>query len=222
MRKLKGLARNVGRIVGVYGDGPDGPMRVIEVLRGYAEEINPWARTTAAGLLTDVSRRDKQAWGRYSNLMGLELQREIDQSPTGEVMQRMMNEQVELITSIPLDAAERVHKSVTANLYNGGRSSEVAKVLQTTEQVTMSRAKLIARTETGRASGELTKSRALYIGSPGYIWRTAEDEDVRSLHKKLDGKFIRWDEPPIAGENGERAHAGCIYNCRCYMEPVLP
>jgi hypothetical protein len=26
----------------------------------------------------------------------------------------------------------------------------------------------------------------------------------------------------VAGEQGEHAHAGMIYNCRCYPEPVIP
>jgi SPP1 gp7 family putative phage head morphogenesis protein len=104
--------------------------------------------------------------------------------------------------------------------------------------VTRSRAELIARTETGRAASALTQARAEYIGSPGYLWRNANDYKVRpeigikhfaklntlakGSHRKLEGTFHRWDDPPIAGVNGERAHPGSIYNCRCWAEPVLP
>jgi uncharacterized protein with gpF-like domain len=102
----------------------------------------------------------------------------------------------------------------------------------------VSHARLIARTETARTASVLTEVRAKSVGSEGYIWRTSLDADVRpkigtpnfaklntlamGSHRKLEGTFHRWDDPPIASENGERAHPGQIYNCRCWPEPVLP
>lgn len=104
----------------------------------------------------------------------------------------------------------------------GVRASETAKEIERTGDVTRSRADLIARTETTRAATSMVEARARHVGSEGYIWRTVGDVDVREIHKKLEGKFVRWDSPPVAGENGERAHAGAIYNCRCWPEPVIP
>lgn len=89
-------------------------------------------------------------------------------------------------------------------------------------EVSKSHATLIARTETARVSSLLTQARAEHIGSEGYIWRTAHDADVRELHVELEGKFIYWNAPPVAGSSGERAHAGQIYNCRCWAEVILP
>ena len=108
------------------------------------------------------------------------------------------------------------------SMTTGTRAKEtVAEILKTGE-VTRSRAMLIARTETGRASTAMTEARAQYLGSEGYIWRTAKDGDVRKEHKKLEGKFFRWSEPPVSGSSGERSHPGAIYNCRCYPEVVIP
>ena len=84
---------------------------------------------------------------------------------------------------------------------------------------TRSRAMLIARTEVGRVSGEMTKARAMTAGSDGYIWRSAEDRDVRPSHKKMNGRFVKWNEPPTL--DNLTGHAGCLPNCRCYMEPVI-
>jgi SPP1 gp7 family putative phage head morphogenesis protein len=173
-------------------------------------------------MLADVSRRDEKVWASLTGEMGYALREEIQGAPTGSMFRRLMEEQVHLITSLPLNAAERCHELVTGQLYGSARANAIAEHILQTGQVTESRAMLIARTEVGRAASALTQSRAQYVGSDGYIWRTAGDKDVRKLHRKLEGTFHKWDDPPVAGENGERAHAGAIYNCRCYPEPVLP
>ncbi|EFI2486087.1 phage minor head protein, partial [Escherichia coli] len=62
--------------------------------------------------------------------------------------------------------------------------------------------------------------RALSIGSNGYIWRTAEDGDVRHSHREMEGKFVEWGKPPTL--DGMTGHAGELPNCRCYKEIVFP
>lgn len=47
-----------------------------------------------------------------------------------------------------------------------------------------------------------------------YIWRTAKDEKVRSLHAKRDGKIFDFSYPPDGGNPGED------YNCRCWAETI--
>jgi len=86
--------------------------------------------------------------------------------------------------------------------------------------VARSRALLIARTEVTRTATTLTQARAEHIGSEGYIWRTAGDGDVRPSHRAMNGKFVRWDSPPTL--DNLTGHAGCVPNCRCYAEPVIP
>lgn len=79
---------------------------------------------------------------------------------------------------------------------------------------------VIARTEVARTSSVLTQARAEHAGSTGYIWRTARDGDVRPSHKAMNGRFVRWGEPPTL--DNLRGHAGCLPNCRCYADPVIP
>lgn len=89
-----------------------------------------------------------------------------------------------------------------------------------TGRVTRSRANTIARTEVSRASCVFTQARAENLGSEGYIWRTSEDGDVRPSHKAMNGKFVAWNSPPTL--DNLKGHAGCLPNCRCYTEPVIP
>lgn len=220
---LRKIAKHVEDIIKAFD--PEDISQVLQLeqsLRRYSDLLTPWARMTAKRMLVDVSRRDEKVWAEYTQFLGINLRHEIATAPTGEVMRDLMNEQVSLITSLPLDAAQRVHELAIGSLYEGARAEEIAAEILRTGDVTKSRANLIARTEVGRAATTLTQARAEYVGSVGYIWTSAHDSDVRPLHKRLDGTFHAWNDPPVSGEKGERAHAGCIYNCRCFAYPVLP
>lgn len=220
---LRKIAKHIGDLVDAFNPNDASQIKDLEnALRRYADLLTPWARMTAKRMLVDVSRRDEKVWKEYTTYLGVNLRNEIYNAPTGQVMMDLMNDQVALITSLPLEAAKRVHELAIGALYQGDRANEIAAEIMKTGEVTRSRANLIARTEVGRAATTLTQARAEYVGSSGYIWRTAHDLDVRPLHKKLDGTFHTWDDPPVSGERGERSHPGCIYNCRCYVEVVLP
>lgn len=174
-------------------------------------------------MLREVNRRDEAAWAEYTRELSRALRTEIRTAPTGAAMQALLAEQVTLIKSIPLDAAKRVHVLTLEALEDGSRASQIAKEIMRSGQVAESRANLIAHTEVARTASTLTEARALNVGSPGYIWRTSLDSDVREDHRELEGQFVPWDKPPIADKRtGRRAHAGCIYGCRCYPEPVIP
>lgn len=219
--KLRKLARTIGDIVGAFPAGdPQAAARIEDILRKYADMITPWAEAVAAGMLADVSRRDEAFWARQTELMGAAMRREIMTAPTGSTLRLLQAEQVKLIRSIPLEAAQRVHKLTEEGLISSARYDGIVQDIRRTTGVTESRATLIARTEVGRASTNLAQARALHVGSEGYIWRTARDSVVRKSHKRMEGKYVRWSAPPTLDKL--TGHAGCIPNCRCYPEIVLP
>lgn len=192
------------------------------MLRAYADALTPWAVSTAARMVEQVNLRDIANWKAASAEMSKELRREILTAPTGETMRQLVAEQVTLIKSIPLDAAQRVQDLAIKAVEDGTRSKEIAAEIMRSGDVATSRATLIARTEVARAQSSLTEARAKAIGSTHYIWRTSHDGTVRKDHKRLDGKVFAWNDPPIADEHsGARANPGCIYNCRCFAEPIL-
>lgn len=172
-------------------------------------------------MLADVSARDSQTWMELSGELSKALRDEIRNAPTGELMREMLAEQVTLIKSLPLEAAQRVHDLTLKGIEDGTRAKEIAKEIARSGEVSMNRANLIARTEVARTASKLTEARATHIGSEGYIWRTSKDSDVRHSHKEMEGKYVRWDTPPKLSD-GTVTHAGQIYNCRCYPEPVIP
>ena len=221
--RLRGVARHIGDLVRGYSTGETINIDLTglsEVLNGYARLLRPWARATASRMLTDVQRRDEKAWAEQAATMSRALRKEIAEAPTGEVFRKLMDEQVELITSLPVEASQRVHRLVEQGLSDATRFTEYAKEIYRTGEVTKSRATLIARTEVGRAATNLMQARATYVDSEGYHWRTVRDKDVRPSHRKMEGKFVRWDDPPTL--DNLRGHAGALPNCRCWPEPIIP
>ena len=222
LRALRKLSREVEKIVKQMA--PDGVVRDSEelqqALRRYAEQIRPWATAVANKMVTRIAGKDENAWAQLGNTMGRALRKEIQNAPTGDFLRAFLQEQVHLITSLPMDAAERVHKLTTQGISEGTRMNEIAREILRTGEVTESRAKLIARTEIARTAAGLTMARAQYIGSTHYIWRTSRDGDVRDSHKKMEGTVVPWSTPPLLSD-GTRTHAGMIYNCRCYPEPII-
>ena len=191
----------------------------------YTFLIHPWAESVAQRMQDQVATRDLSAWRSLSRAVGSNLAKEIERAPIANVMRALRDEQVHLITSLPTEAALRVHRLTQEGLISGTRAREVAAEIMRTSEVSKNSAVRIARTETSRTASVLTQTRAEHVGSEGYLWHTSEDSDVRPEHKKLDGRFFKWSAPPVAGTGKGgveiHAHPGCIWFCRCWAEPVL-
>jgi len=208
----------------VKGINPDGShlkaSQLIKALVDYAKTIEPWAKSVANLMVAEVARRDREMWRKNSREIRQGLRREIENTPTGDVWAKLQDEQVQLIKSLPLQAAQRVHDLAEKAMLDGTRAKEIAAEILDTQNVTAARARLIARTEVARATSNFLQARAEFAGSEGYIWRTSTDSDVRESHAEMEGKYVRWSEPPTL--DNLRGHAGTLPNCRCFAEPIFP
>jgi SPP1 gp7 family putative phage head morphogenesis protein len=221
---LRAVARRVGAIV--EGWAESGRIRNQAELRAslerYAQMLEPWAQTVAARMVAEVDRRDAAAWREMTREIGEELARELVDTSTATLLRSRLAEAAKLITSLPLEAAQRVHRLTVQGLERGARAETVAAAILETGHVTESRARLIAATEVARTAALVVEARARAVGAETYVWRTLRDSAVRPLHRALEGRTFRWDDPPVIGDNGERGHPGEIYYCRCFAAPVLP
>lgn len=219
--QLRKIARHIGDII--RGHQPENQAEantLANMLSRYADTLTPWANAAARRMVTEVKARSDKQWRTVSEEISRELAKELETPDIGARVKELMASQVQLIRSIPLDAAQRVHELVTKGVVEGQRFTTIANEIAQGGEVSKAKANLIARTETGRATTILTQARAESVGSSGYIWRTSRDNRVRPSHKKMQGKFVAWDEPPKL--DGLTGHAGALPNCRCYTEPVLP
>ena len=236
--QLSSVGRGIGNIIKGFleagkvtdADGLD------EAMSAYSLLLAPWAAAVSARMQAQVSQGDKKAWTQLSRSLGSNLHRLIESAPLGAVLKGLQEEQVALITSLPTEAAQRVHQLTREAIVSGRRAEDIARELARSGQVTVNRAKLIARTEVARTASMLTQTRAMHIGSTGYFWETVGDSDVRPAvnlspnekakfigsHRALQGKYFEWNNPPVSGQRGERAAPGQIYNCRCWPSPLLP
>ncbi|MFA5355299.1 MAG: hypothetical protein WC302_00975, partial [Candidatus Paceibacterota bacterium] len=127
-RALRSLSREVNKLIRGYD-----PKDVISAealkraLNKYSEIISPWALTVVNKVLREVDKQDINAWKTHSQRMSIAMRREILNAPTGEAFQKLMKENVDLITSIPREAAERVHNLVIENLATSKRATEITE-----------------------------------------------------------------------------------------------
>lgn len=222
-KNLRKIARHIGELVSIFDPANVAALpRVRSLLDKYAQTLAPWAYATATRMITEVAAREGKAWRKVSAAIGLQIGHELRSARLDETIRALRDEQVRLITSLPTEAAERVHKLALEGLEQGTRAKEIAAEIMRIGEVTKSRATLIARTEVGRTATMLTKARSESVGATHYQWLSARDSDVRPIHKKLDGKIFAWNNPPIADPSGIRAHPGSIWNCRCVALPIIP
>ncbi len=121
---------------------------------------------------------------------------------------------VKLIRSIADDQLARVQKVLIENY--GTRVEGLSAKLQDQFDVTKSRANLIARDQTSKLNGQLTRVRQQNAGVESYVWVGSRDERERETHLENEGKTFRWDTPPETGHPGED------FQCRCAAFPVIP
>lgn len=122
---------------------------------------------------------------------------------------------VSYITSIPQQYFEKVQQSIIRNVQAGKLTDQIADDIKGIYNVTENRAALIARDQTSKFNGDLTRLRQANIGITRYVWSTSLDERVREEHAALEGQIFSWNDPPEVGNPGEDI------NCRCVALPVF-
>lgn len=221
---LSEIGEHVGRLIAGFNvQLPDHLNTLTKLLSAYADALTPWARATAQNMLNEVNRADLASWRSVSTEIGTELRHLLFKAPVGDRIRELLEQQVGLIKSIPLDASIRVQKLAAEMATSGERADEIEEMIRRSGEVSASRATMIARTEVARAGTVFTQARCEQAGITHYIWRTAHDRDVRPGHRAMEGKVCEWNDPPAVRENDKiyYHHPGEIWNCRCYAEPII-
>ncbi len=233
-RSLKKIAHASGHIIErhIHDKKLVGQEEMKAALKAYSEALTPWAERQSIKMLEKVQNSNERAYRNKSRAIGLGLQLGVGDQEVGRVARLLLNEQVGLIKSIPLEAGTRAQKIAYEAVLAGTRAeanedtiAELQKQLGLSTEVAVNRAMLISRTETARATAAINQSRAQAVGSGQYRWHNSGDGAVRDSHriykgKKLQGMIFSWDHPPTLSD-GMTGHPGTFPNCRCFAEPIF-
>jgi SPP1 gp7 family putative phage head morphogenesis protein len=222
------VADNVYSILSEYdNDDPNTAVEVLELLQDYANKLFEWSQDAIGGIIYKLNDESDREWQKHANKMSGYLRHTLETAPVLPLMQDYMRQNVGLIQSMPLRAAERVQELVMENLKTGKHRAEgLVDQIMNIGNVTKNRAKLIARTEVSKMSTGLTMARSEATGIGWYVWKSSHDARVRGSHNLMDQVLISWGDPPSPEELDHKKsyghyHAGSTFNCRCYPRPLI-
>lgn len=139
----------------------------------------------------------------------------------------------QLITSLAKTESDRVSNIVFQSLQDGDSYKTIQKKLESTIAVTKRHAKFIARDQTAKLNGSLTRLRMTDLGIDEFIWQTSGDERVRKSHAVLNGKRCKFDSPNVYFDekskkwlskdniNGDKTNPSQNFGCRCLALPYI-
>lgn len=197
-------------------DYADEVKRIFETVRTEARSkigARPKVASTEAQAQIQRFNREQVA-KQIKSVIGIDV---IQSEPYLEPLAKaFVAQNVSLIESIPSRYVDELEGLVMNAARSGRRSESLAEDLEDRFDVSESRAKFIARDQTGSLNGQLTQVRQVNLGITEFKWDTSLDERVRPSHAALDGKTFDWKDPPA-----DEGIPGEAPNCRCTAEPIL-
>ncbi|END3855729.1 minor capsid protein [Escherichia coli] len=137
------------------------------------------------------------------------------------VMQAVVNENVNLIKSIPEHYHTQVETIVMQSVSRGRDIGYLTDELVKRYGITRRRAETIARDQNNKATAVIQSERQKKLGITKGIWRHSHaGKQPRPSHVKADGKEFDLDKGLYL--DGEWVLPGEAINCRCTWSPVIP
>lgn len=155
-----------------------------------------------------------------------------------QVIKVNVAENISLIESIPEQYIKGVQTMVTNAMNSAGGWVDLRGQIIKTKDITLRRAKMIARDQTNKVFNALTLRRFEQLGITKVRWKHSHaDKDPRHYHIRqwdgesglidghpngLDGFEFDTSNPPVIDEKtGQRGFPGTLINCSCMMIPVI-
>lgn len=200
-----------------------------KVIREMYTRVNKTSETTWRRAI-----RVDQTPQRIYSLIQNELR---SNSTVSKLFKEILEKNSSQIRKVSPEVSNSIANYVSEQSLKGNRPSDIAKGVNTlVPNLVENRIKTIAQTQTSMCSTALTEARALSIGRPWYIWKTAEDRRVRTSHDVMDNVICNFNDPPspekLANKMGKKRgkkpwpdygnyNPGNIFNCRCYPEVLI-
>lgn len=172
-----------------------------------------------ASLLKLEGRRHTKAWMKAAQkAFGVDISAVVKEEDLDDYLEQAGLRWAGLIQGLSDDLVKWVQVATQDALIQGKSTKTLQAAIRDRLGVADSRARLIARDQVAKLNSDLTRRRHQDAGLDDYIWRTSQDERVRSRHKKLEGNKYRYGEPTGAEEG---LPPGQPIQCRCVAQPYV-
>jgi len=239
--ELKKMQSDVLKIVhDVYEDSPPvtvafdslaSEMRgaMIELRRRWSKRFAELAKVWGLKFTQDATGSADRAFMSALRAAGISIRFQPTRAAK-DVFAATLNEQVNLITSIPAECLTDVATLVNISVMKGGDIGGLKKELVEKFGVTRKRAALISRDQNNKATATITKVRQLELGITKARWlhssggRYPREEHVAFSHGRHHGnnKGPFYDVDKGAFLEGKWVWPGTEINCRCVSCAVIP
>lgn len=146
---------------------------------------------------------------------------ELSQEQKERIAKNYTNNMQFYIRKWSMERIPEMRRKVQFAILDGYREEQVRKMLEKEYHIGSDKAKFLAQNETSIMIAELKKATYTQMGFEEFIWNTILDARERPLHRQLNGKIFRFDNPPVIDERtGQRGLPGQTYNCRCGLTPI--
>lgn len=190
------------------------------------DNFKRYAERLATSFITDINTRNIQTMGKQFGSFGIDIM--TNNKQVTDFLQASIAENVQLITSIQSQYLDRVETLVLTNMRAGLRPSAIQQQLQDQFGVTKTRARMIARDQTSKATNGLARKRMQASGLEYFRWLDSSDQRVRARHRSISNKITmygkgiyKFSDLPL-NDKGEPIFCGDEVNCRCVPIPILP
>ena len=181
-----------------------------------------------------INSFNKKQWNKVLKA-GLDIELTLQEKWLEPTFRTWVNRNVNLIKGMTDDYIKQINEVILNGFQNEIDVKDLSEQLtKVNKNFSKNRSKLIARDQTNKLNGQLSKRRQLDAGVDKYIWHTVMDERVRQSHFNMNGKIGRWDDETVykislsdknwksrSSISAVQLHPGYDIQCRCYAEPVF-
>jgi SPP1 gp7 family putative phage head morphogenesis protein len=144
---------------------------------------------------------------------------------------------VDLIVTQPKDSLGKMRELVRQGFEESRRPEVLAKEINAEYEMSKRHAMLIARDQTAKLNGDLTRKTQEDAGVNVYVWICKSDQRTRATHRKMHGLYCKYDDVTVyskdkgetwqkktldmANVKGEYVHPEQDYQCRCRAQAVF-
>lgn len=207
--------------------------RSLNILEARWSLTNSTASILASGVVGKLDKTTKERLNKVvSSGLGVDIAQIVSSEGLTNTIESAIENNVGLIKSIPEQYLDKIRNIILNDTIKGRSAKSMIEQIQEVHSVTKNRARLIARDQSNKINGDLTRERQQASGIRAFRWRTVGDDAVRETHKKRSGKVYAWSPADV----GERLADGTVLldptvegigfpgeeiQCRCIAEPII-